>query len=72
MERENYGRDITPDEKYMLEALKEAAKAEDYDKLKQLDINNCIECGSCSFVCPGANNPAQSIKVAKMKLRNKK
>jgi electron transport complex protein RnfC len=52
--------------------LKEAAKAEDYDKLKQLDINNCIECGSCSFVCPGANNPAQSIKVAKMKLRNKK
>ena len=33
MERENYGRDITPDEKYMLEALKEAAKAAERDEV---------------------------------------
>ncbi len=50
--------------------LKEAAKAEDFEKLKELNVNNCIECGSCSYVCPGANNPSQSIKVAKVKLRN--
>lgn len=52
--------------------LKEAEKAGDFDRLEKLNINNCIECGSCSFVCPGANNPAQSIKVAKMKLRSRK
>ncbi len=50
--------------------LKEGAKANDFDRLLKLNINNCIECGSCSFVCSGANNPSQSIKVAKMKLRN--
>lgn len=50
--------------------LKEAAKANDFERMKELNINNCVECGSCSFVCPGANNPAQSIKVAKVKLRN--
>ncbi len=50
--------------------LKEAAKANDFERLKKLNINNCMECGSCSFVCPGANNPSQAIKVAKVKLRN--
>ncbi len=50
--------------------LKEAAKVNDFERLKELNINNCLECGSCSFVCPGVNNPAQAIKVAKVKLRN--
>lgn len=50
--------------------LKAAAKANDKERLNLLNITSCIECGSCSFICPAANNPAQSIKVAKMKLRN--
>ena len=52
--------------------LKEAAKADDYDRLIKLNVNDCMECGSCSFVCPGANNPAQSIRIAKTRLRSRK
>lgn len=50
--------------------LKEAARLNDFERLKTLGVQDCIECGSCSFVCPGRNNPSDSIKIAKVRLKN--
>ena len=39
------------------------------ERLKNLNINYCMECGCCSFVCP-ANRPlTQVMRLAKAKLR---
>lgn len=38
------------------------------DKCKQFDILGCVECGSCSFDCPGDVPIVQTIKAAKGKI----
>lgn len=42
MEREKYGREVTPDEKFMQEALREAAKAAERD---EVPIGAVVVCG---------------------------
>lgn len=32
---------------------------------------NCIECGSCAYVCPAHRPLVQSIRLAKKKIREK-
>lgn len=59
MERENYGRDITPDEKYMLEALKEAAKAAERD---EVPIGAVVVCGG--RVIARAHNLTEALSDA--------
>jgi len=51
--------------------LKLFAERNDFDKLQKYNIMECIECGSCSYVCPAGQHPVQSIRVGKMKLKNK-
>lgn len=46
-----------------------AARRDDYDKLEALYISDCIECGSCAYVCPSKRRQVQQIKTAKAKLR---
>lgn len=39
----------------------------DYEKLEELGILDCIECGSCNYMCAGHNHLVQSIKLGKSK-----
>lgn len=45
--------------------LKESSDRRDYDKMD--DVLDCIECGSCSFVCPSSRQLASSIVKGKQK-----
>lgn len=40
----------------------------DIKKMIELNITNCIECGSCSYVCPSSRPLAQSIKAGKKRV----
>jgi len=42
------------------------------DKLSELDIFSCVECGCCSFTCPAKRHLVQNIKVGKNLLKNVK
>jgi electron transport complex protein RnfC len=42
-----------------------ASETKDIEKLKKYDVMSCIECGSCSFVCPAHRHVLQSIRVGK-------
>lgn len=44
------------------------ASKEQYDKCREFNIFNCIECGSCSYDCPAGIPIARSIKAAKQKM----
>lgn len=51
------------------QAIARANKLEDIEMLKKLQVETCMECGCCAFVCP-ANRPLiQSNRIAKAKLR---
>lgn len=53
-------------------ALSRAYDSKDTDALRALNVNVCMECGCCGFVCP-ANRPlVQKNKLAKKMLREKK
>ena len=52
--------------------LKIAAKNDDFEALEKLGVSECVECGSCSYICPAGQHPVQYIKIAKIKMRNKK
>ena len=43
--------------------------AKDVEELKALHTDLCMECGSCSFVCPAKRPVAQTMKEAKDFLR---
>ena len=50
-------------------AIAAANKLDDIEALKKLQVETCMECGCCAFVCP-ANRPLiQSNRIAKAKLR---
>ncbi len=40
----------------------------DYKKLEEQGILDCIECGSCNYICAGHNQLVQNIKVGKVKV----
>ena len=40
----------------------------DYAKLKEFHILDCMECGACAYICPGRQNPVQYIRNAKPKV----
>lgn len=40
------------------------------DEIVKYNPNDCIECGSCSYVCPAKRHLVQSIRLAKVQLRN--
>ncbi len=53
-------------------AMAKAYENKDADRLSELCVNTCMECGCCSFVCP-ANRPlVQTNKLAKALLKETK
>ncbi|MBQ6294164.1 MAG: electron transport complex subunit RsxC [Lachnospiraceae bacterium] len=49
--------------------LAQACEKKDLQRLSELKVNLCMECGSCSFVCPAKRNLVESHKLAKQYLR---
>ncbi len=47
------------------------SKTEDYDMMKKYHITDCIECGSCSYVCPSRKNPLERIRIGKQRTLQK-
>ncbi len=47
------------------------AEHHNFDKCEELDIMDCKECGSCSFVCPAKRNIAHLVKFAKNEIMSK-
>ena len=45
------------------------ARAGEYDAMINLHIMDCMECGSCSYVCPSNIPLVQRFRVAKALLR---
>ncbi|MDR1117142.1 MAG: electron transport complex subunit RsxC [Oscillospiraceae bacterium] len=39
-----------------------------FDKLAELNVSDCIECGSCSYVCPGRLHLTHTCRAAKARL----
>ncbi|MEG2015260.1 MAG: RnfABCDGE type electron transport complex subunit C, partial [Clostridia bacterium] len=48
------------------------ALAGDYETAVKYGAMNCFECGSCAFTCPAKRPLVQSIKLTKMKMKEKK
>lgn len=42
-----------------------------YDRLENLNVNYCMECGNCAFVCPAHRPLTQSMRLAKAELRRR-
>lgn len=50
-------------------SLEKASARADAAALSKLDVMNCMECGTCAFVCPAARPLVQSIRLGKGVLR---
>lgn len=48
--------------------LCDAAMASDWDAAQALHVMACLECGSCSYVCPARRPLVQSFRLAKSEL----
>lgn len=48
------------------------SKAGKLEMCEKYNVTNCVECGSCSYVCPGNVPIVQYIRVAKAKLQEDK
>lgn len=44
------------------------AKKGDWDMCEKYNILDCIECGVCSYLCPGRQHPLQNLRTAKQKV----
>lgn len=45
---------------------------QDYEECEQLNVLDCIECGSCSYVCPAKKPLMQNIRIAKREVIKKR
>ena len=52
-------------------SLERAVLREDAEALGELNVMNCMECGSCAFVCPAKRPLVQSMRLGKGILRAK-
>lgn len=52
--------------------LNQNALRGDIEGLKKFKVTDCIECGSCSFVCPAKRRLVQSMRLGKALLRKSK
>lgn len=49
-----------------------ALESEDYKEAEKIGLLDCIECGTCSFVCPAHRHLVQRFRVGKQVLRTLK
>jgi len=47
-----------------------AIEKKKWDVVKQLNIEDCIECGACEYICPAERRLVQMIKEGKKKMSN--
>ena len=48
----------------------EANKVNDLEEVARLQVDACMECGCCSFVCPSKRPVTQAMREAKANLRD--
>ena len=53
-------------------AIAGAVKKGDIEAIRLQNVNYCMECGSCSFICPAKKELTQSLRLAKAILRKEK
>ncbi len=58
--------------KLLPSAVESAVTRQNTEILKNLNVNHCIECGCCSFVCPAGRPLTQSMRTAKGILRRER
>ena len=56
----------------MPKMLAQFVKNEMYDEAEKYNVLDCIECGSCAFVCPSNINLVHWIKFGKLKVMQKR
>jgi electron transport complex protein RnfC len=44
------------------------ANARDYDGLERYHIRDCMECGSCAYICPARIPLVENFRIAKAHL----
>ena len=49
--------------------LHRAVNRGDLERLDELHVMDCIECGACSYICPGRLHLTHSFKVGKQKVK---
>ena len=52
--------------------LSKFAAAGDLEKAEKYHILDCMECGVCSYLCPGKQSPLQNIRIAKQQILENK
>ncbi len=52
--------------------LEHAYDARDAARLEKLNVNLCMNCGACSFICPAKRNLSEKNQLAKLFLRENK
>ncbi|HBL85050.1 MAG: hypothetical protein A2Y17_02410 [Clostridiales bacterium GWF2_38_85] len=64
------GRCVRACQMHLLPALlAQYASINDFDMCKELNIMSCVECGCCTYICPGKVPIVQHIRNAKQELR---
>ncbi|MGL5000733.1 MAG: electron transport complex subunit RsxC [Cetobacterium sp.] len=48
------------------------AEFSEWEKMERYHLMDCIECGSCSYICPSNRPLTEAIKIGKAKLRSMK
>ena len=48
------------------------AAKNDLEGCEEYDVLDCIECGSCAYVCPARIPLVQQFRVAKMRVQEKR
>ncbi|MCX7708420.1 MAG: electron transport complex subunit RsxC [Clostridia bacterium] len=51
-------------------SINQGVSNQNLESLKKYHINDCIECGCCSYVCPAKRYLVQSMRLGKTMLRN--
>lgn len=54
------------------QCINEALKARNFDQAEEIGVMDCVECGTCSFVCPAHIQLVQRFRVGKQLIRAKK
>lgn len=49
--------------------LRMNAEKRRWEETERLHVMDCIECGSCNYICPGRLPLVQSIRTAKFAVR---
>jgi electron transport complex protein RnfC len=44
----------------------------DFDEADKLHAADCVECGSCSFVCPAKRPLVETIRIAKREILSRR